>query len=252
MKIPRSFGAPFRAWNNAYSTYQYIDDKIRLVSSLNLYSVCHAAAIGSVLVLNTFQPITTPLVNILCTAVAFSILKQAWQHAEKARRTNEENEGLAKRNANLTRLLNEVETACQKLEEAMKICLEQPLGVGKVGQKHEQAAEMLRALDAGVEEKVAILNKKVEALSLLCQQAGSQETLMDRFKCVRDENERLSRLTTDCATTQARLDNLNRELESTHAALKQVVEELRKGEIDLRSRVQEVEKRLLVLIEGRK
>lgn len=236
MRFSQLVQMPFQAWERIESTYKFLEDKVRLVSSLNWRSVGHGTVIGGVALYLFHQKKVPAYLPVLCSVVAISILKQAWEHAgQKGSFSKKEQDLIAKEkklNADIERLSNfvdEIDRSYKQFESSMKICLKQADHAEKVMDQQDEALEILNAVEDSLDKRLGVFRKRIELLSELSEQARSDQTVAHRLQLVNEANQRFLALSKNCIKREkelARLNRLNDSLESTQKKLSSAIEQL--------------------------
>jgi len=229
---------PFQAWDRIESTYRSLEDKVRLVSSLNWRSVGHGTAIGGVALYLFHQKKIPAYLPVLCSVVAISILKQAWEHAgQKGSFSKKEQDLIAKEkklNSDtqlFSDFLEKIERSYKQFESSMKIVLKQADQAEKIMDQNDEAQEILHAVVDSLDKRLTAICRRFELVSILCKQADSDQTVANRLQIVNEANQRFLALSSACINREKELDRLNRlndSLENSQRILNGAIERLSK------------------------
>ncbi len=220
---------PFQAWNQIQSTYRSLDDKVRLISSLSWRSLGHGTVIGGVALCLFHQKKVPAYLPILCSMVALSILKQAWEQARKKGEFSKRERALKADTEQLSKFVDEIDQLYQQFESSMKRHLEQAVDVDKIMDQHDEAQKILNGVELNLDKKLKVFRERIELLSELSEHAKSEQTVAARLLVVYEANQRLLTLSKACAEREKELDRLNGindSLENSQKVLSSAIERL--------------------------
>lgn len=220
---------PFQAWNQIQSTYKSLDDKVRLVSSLSWRSVGHGTVMGGVALYLFHQKKVPAYLPILCSAVALSILKQAWELARKKDEFSKREQALKADTEQLSKFVDEIGQLYQQFESSMKRYLEQAGDADKLMDQHDEAQNILKSVEDNLDKKIEVFRKRIEFLCELSEHSKSEQTVAGRLLAVHQANQRFLSISKTCAEREKesdRLKHLNDSLENSQKILSGTIERL--------------------------
>ncbi len=230
------------------ANYPFFLGRIQTIFYIDLNSVMQALLAGSLPALYFYSPQAAPMyIPMLCTALAISILKKMWDDAGREKQFADIAERLREQNVEYNRLLEELRGAVAKLDVAMQACLGEPAKLEKVEEKQDALIVALDQLDQNAKDRLVNFKERIEALAAICENAKSQQSVIERMKLVANAETDLTKLTTECSKRSEEIRQLNQEFGGLKEQLRIVIKDLSDDEQKLKKRLIDLEKCLTQL-----
>lgn len=213
------------------ANYPFIIGRIPTLSFIDLSSVMQALLAGSLPFLSFYsKKAASVYVPMVCTALAISLLKKAWDDAEKEKKITEQIKELDQQNSEYARLFKEMDEASNKLDKAVRISLGIPEKVQDVAEGQDALVGALDCIDQKAKSRLNKLREEIEGLALLCDKAKSSQTAVGVPQSIVKAHNELEELISACAKRKEELQQLNSALREAQAQLRAAIEELSERE----------------------
>lgn len=235
----------------AFLTYPLSHQQIRYFMFLDIYGSAQATACVAIPVLCSKIPFLSAWSMPLHVALAYSILTREWRLCQTSRSMSEEIEKLANLNQTLKEQISTLQQSSRELDEAMTKLLEQMQAAQNLDKEASQTAEKEGQIALQVEVDYAALNEKLEKLTRVCQLATQAEGVDELLNQVDQNQQALTRLTSQCEAKNRELNKLIGEIKGIKDRLAEILSKATSQEAQTGEALQQVNDWISAIIERR-